>query len=207
MIWEAVGGSVRYLFCWPHWLVVIAQRQVDDFRWPLLAGTWCCGWLSRRQWGCAKRGWCWCGFSLDSLDAVVSDLDKVIVAFVIMAVLTGLHVLFGRPFSAWLDGDLIRVSSCVQDLFNVLIDGKRLVGYGFAAYRTRPCWRLFLELEERVGIKTLVVGAYSRPAGSDDAQSGDGVLERHDTRPYLDIRVIGVFHHYLQVSGPVVSHG
>lgn len=87
-IWNAIGGSsVRYLFSWPRWLFIIAQCQVDNLRGPLLCGARCSGWFSRGQRRRTERGRGWCGFTLDSLDAVVSDLNEVIVTIVVMVML------------------------------------------------------------------------------------------------------------------------
>lgn len=89
-IWNAIGGSsIRYLFSWPRWLFIIAQRQVDNLRGPLLGGARGSGRLSRGQRRRTERGRGWCGFTLDSLDAVVSDLNEVIVTIVVMVVMLG----------------------------------------------------------------------------------------------------------------------
>ena len=63
-------------------------------------------------------------------------------------ILFGLHILFGRPFSTWLDGDLVRIPSLAQNLLDVLIDGQGFIRNRLAAYWACPCRSLLLELQE-----------------------------------------------------------
>jgi hypothetical protein len=70
-------------------------------------------------------------FTLDSADARVCNIDKVIIALITAGAMTvrlGRRVLFGRPFSVWLDSDLVRIPHFAQDLFDVLIDSQTFVG-------------------------------------------------------------------------------
>jgi hypothetical protein len=70
-------------------------------------------------------------FTLDSPDARVCDIDKIIIALITtdaMAIRLGRRVLFGRPFSIWLDSNLICIPHFAQDLFHVLIDSQTFIG-------------------------------------------------------------------------------
>lgn len=127
---KAIGGSVRYLFRWSYWLIIIAQGQIHYFGFSLLARPGGCGCLARRQWRGAERSGCRRSFGLDGLYTVIWYLDEVIITIVMMPivpVLFGLLILFGRPLSAWLDGDLVRVLGLVEDFLNVLVDGQAFV--------------------------------------------------------------------------------
>jgi hypothetical protein len=79
-----------------------------------------------------------------------------------------------------------------------LIYSKTFVGYRLVANRARPCWRLFLQLQERVRIEALVVRADSRPARCADSQRRDGVLERHDHGIEFDVGIVGLLRHLVQ---------
>lgn len=98
---------------------------------------------------------------LDGRDtvAIVGDFYEVVVAIVVctVAIVPWWRRSLGGPLAIGLDRDLVCVPNVPKNFFDVLIDRQRFVGYDLVADRTCPRGCLFLKLEERLSIETLVV--------------------------------------------------
>jgi hypothetical protein len=126
-IGKAIRGSVRYLFRWSYWLVIIAQSQIHHFGFSLLSRPGGTGSLPGGQWRGTERSGCWRGFGLDGLYTVVWYLDEVVITIVMVPIVFGFHILLSGPLSTWLDGDLVRVPGLAQNLLDVLVDGQGFI--------------------------------------------------------------------------------
>ena len=96
------------------------------------------------------------------------------------------------PASIWLDSDLFeRFRGVGEDVTDVFVDNQALEWSWVVADRALPDGRLFLELEVRGCVETLVVAAGRGADGRVHAEGGERAFEGEDHGCGFDVWVCG----------------